>query len=67
MRSYWAHGFEGSYQVQKTVSMPAPQDLPQKGETVNVSEPASFALVAIGLTGILLQRRRKDAPKAPIS
>ena len=65
MTSYWTHGFEGSYQIQKTVSMPMPQDLPQEGDPANVPEPASFALVAIGLVGILLQRRRKYLPKVP--
>ena len=63
MRSYWAHGFEGSYQIQKTASMPVPQDLPQEGDSVNVPEPASIVLVATGLAGILLQRRWKYLSK----
>jgi len=63
MTSYLAHGFERSYQIQKTVSMPVPQDLPQEGGSINVPEPASIVLVATGLGGILLQRRRKYLSK----
>jgi hypothetical protein len=63
MTSYLAHGFEGSYQIQKAVSMPVPQDLPQEGGSINVPEPASIVLVATGLAGILLQRRWKYLSK----
>lgn len=61
MRSYWANGLEGSYQIQKTIAMPVPQELLVDGGTTNVPEPASIALIVIGLTGIMLGRRRKYA------
>lgn len=61
MRYYWANGVEGSYRIQKTISMPVPQESPVDGDTMNVPEPTSMALIVIGLTGIMLSRRWKYA------
>ncbi len=49
-------GIEGSYQIQKTVAAPIPS---QPQITADVPEPATIALLAIGLGGIILGRRRK--------
>ena len=58
MQYYLEEGIEGSYQIQKNVAMSAPQEIPG-GDTAEVPEPASFALVVLGLTGILLTRQRQ--------
>jgi hypothetical protein len=56
------NGIEGSYQIQKNVSTPMPPQLPIVGEDVaNVPEPATLALVGIGVLGVLFNRRRKHA------
>ena len=53
---YPEEGIEGSYQIQKTVAAPIPS---QPQITADVPEPATIALLAIGLGGIILGRRRK--------
>lgn len=54
---YPAEGIEGSYQIQKTVAALIPS---QPQITADVPEPATIALLAIGLGGIILGRRRKN-------
>jgi hypothetical protein len=62
MRYYLEEGIEGSYQIQKSVSLPLiPQELPFEEDTVGIPAPGSIALVAIGLVGLMLNRRRKYA------
>lgn len=62
MRYYVEEGIEGSYQIQKSISQLMPAPLSIVGEDVaNVPEPATLALVAIGVLGVLLNRRRKHA------
>ncbi|BCT68013.1 hypothetical protein NNRS527_01605 [Nitrosospira sp. NRS527] len=62
MRYYVEEGIEGSYQIQKSISQLMPAPLLIVGEDVaNVPEPATLALVAIGVLGVLLNRRRKHA------
>lgn len=60
MRYYWDEGIEGTYQINKTVATPI---APQPPITADVPEPASIALVMIGVAGIVLNRRRKAAYK----
>ncbi len=60
MRYYLEKGIEGSYQIQKSIAQLMPPQLPIVGEDViNVPEPATLALLAIGFVGIVLDRRRK--------
>ena len=62
MRYYVENGKEGSYQIQRSISQLVPTPLPIVGEDVtNVPEPATLALVGIGVFGVLLSRRRKHA------
>ncbi|SEO54157.1 PEP-CTERM protein-sorting domain-containing protein [Nitrosovibrio sp. Nv6] len=56
MRYYREEGIEGSYQIQKTVAMPLP-DQPQI--IAEVPEPTTMTLLVIGFAGFMLNRRRK--------
>jgi len=60
MQYYLEEGIEGSYQIQKNVAFSAPQELLPDADTAEVPEPASFALVVLGLIGFLfIHQRRK--------
>jgi hypothetical protein len=62
MRYYLEEGIEGSYRIQKSVSLSLmPQELPLEENPFSVPAPGSIALVAIGLAGLMLNRRRKHA------
>jgi hypothetical protein len=60
MRYYLETGIEASYQINKSISHPMSKQLPESAASVNdIPEPASIALIVIGLAGIMLNRRFK--------
>lgn len=61
MRYYVENGKEGSYQIQRSISQLVPTPLPIGEDVTNIPEPATLALVGIGVFGVLLSRRRKHA------
>lgn len=59
MMYYVGAGIEASYQIHKNISSPLPVGLADMADPVNIPEPASLALFGIGLTAIVLNRRRE--------